>query len=86
MNKLFILLEIILFLKSTSDFVDDNYSELINCIYADTNSCSSITLKTKNLECCLFKITFLENSDYDDDEDEDTKYAMQFSLHMFPIV
>ena len=35
MNKLFILLEIILFLKSTSDFVEDNYSEFDPVIYLD---------------------------------------------------
>ena len=77
MNKLFILLDIILFLKTTSDFVDDNYSDIINCLYADINSCSSIPLKTKNLECCQFKLTWLEKSDdddyYDDDNDEDTE-------------
>ena len=60
MNKLFTLLLLIFVLKVDSDYVDDNYSDIINCIYKDTDSCSSVHLKTKNMECCLFEITFLK--------------------------
>ena len=55
-----------------SDFVDDNYYDIMNCIRADINSCSSIKLKTNNLECCQFKINYLDNdSSYDEDDDDD---------------
>ena len=54
------------------DFVDDNYYDIMNCIRADINSCSSIKLKTNNLECCQFKINYLDNdSSYDEDDDDD---------------
>jgi hypothetical protein len=41
----------------------------MNCIGTDTNKCSSTKLKTKDLECCLFDVTYLDSSYEDEDED-----------------
>ena len=70
--KIYVFLTFIFILEIYSDFVDDNYSDLMNCISAETNSCSSVKLNTKDLECCLFNITFLEDS-YEEEEEEDGK-------------
>ena len=37
-----------------------DYNDLMKCIQTDTNRCSSTSLKTNNLECCLFDITYLD--------------------------
>lgn len=60
MLKNIILLILILNLGIKSDFVDDNYSDLMNCINTDIDKCTSIKLKTKNLECCRFEIEYLD--------------------------
>ena len=65
MKKIFVFLELLICIKINSDFVDDNYYDLMNCFYTDTNECSKTTLKTKNLECCLFNMTY-PNEDDDD--------------------
>ncbi len=49
---LFILILIIS--NSNSDKVED----LLKCMSQDTNSCSSVSLKTKNLECCYLDIHY----------------------------
>ena len=67
--KIYVFLTFIFILEIYSDFVDDNYSDLMNCISAETNSCSSVKLNTKDLECCLFNITFLEDSYEEEEED-----------------
>ena len=41
----------------------------MNCIDTDTNKCSSTKLKTKDLECCLFDVTYLDSLYEDEDED-----------------
>ena len=71
--KIYVFLTFIFILEIYSDFVDDNYSDLMNCISAETNSCSSVKLNTKDLECCLFNITFLEDSYEEEEEEEDEK-------------
>jgi hypothetical protein len=48
---------IFLILKINSDFVEDNYYDLMNCMGTDETECTSVKLKTKNLECCRFDIT-----------------------------
>ena len=68
--KIYVFLTFIFILEIYSDFVDDNYSDLMNCISAETNSCSSVKLNTKDLECCLFDITSPEDSS---EEEEDGK-------------
>ena len=71
MLKNIILLILILNLGIKSDFVDDNYSDLMNCFNTDIDKCSSTKLKTKNLECCRFAIEYLDgrSSSYEDDDD-----------------
>ena len=71
MLKNIILLILILNLGIKSDFVDDNYSDMMNCIYTDIDKCASTKLKTKNLECCRFEIEYLDgrSSSYKDDDD-----------------
>ena len=70
MLKNIILLILILNLGIKSDFVDDNYSDMMNCIYTDIDKCASVKLKTKNLECCRFEIEYLDgrSSRYEDDD------------------
>ena len=70
MLKNIILLILILNLGIKSDFVDDNYSDMMNCIYTDIDKCASTKLKTKNLECCRFEIEYLDgrSSRYEDDD------------------
>lgn len=48
---------IFLILKINSDFVEDNYYDLMNCMGTDETECTSVKLKTQNLECCRFDIT-----------------------------
>ena len=58
---------ILIITKTNSDKVEDSYTDLMNCMDTDTNSCSSVSLKTKNLECCLVSIdyysSYYRNSD-----------------------
>ena len=51
---------------------------MFNCIDADTNSCSSISLKTKNLECCLVMIDFYSGYDI-----VDTKCCLPYIFKLF---
>ena len=68
MKKIFIFLAILICIKINSDFVDDDYYDIMNCMQTEIDQCSRTTLKTKNLECCLFNLTYLDkNDDYDDD-------------------
>ena len=53
---LFILILIIS--NSNSDKVEDRYSAPMKCKSQDINSCSSVSLKTKNLECCYIDILY----------------------------
>ena len=71
MLKNIILLILILNLGIKSDFVDDNYSDLMNCFNTDIDKCASTKLKTKNLECCRFAIEYLDgrSSSYENDGD-----------------
>jgi len=46
-----------LIFKINSDFVEDNYYDLMNCMDSDTTDCTSVKLKTENLECCRFDVT-----------------------------
>ena len=70
MLKNFILLMLILNLGIKSDFINDNYEDLMNCVYSDINSCSSTRLKTPNLECCRFKIEYLDDNTSNDEDDD----------------
>lgn len=45
--KIYVFLTFIFILEIYSDFVDDNYSDLMNCISAETNSCSSVKLNKR---------------------------------------
>ena len=47
---------ILIISKSNSDKVEDHYSDLMECMDQDTNSCSSVSLKTKDLECCYANV------------------------------
>lgn len=81
MNKLILFFTLLCALEIHSDFVNDNYYDLINCMSADPKRCSSIKLNTNGLECCNFKITYAD-SKYDDDDTEIcssvfTKYVSQ---------
>ena len=67
--KIYILLTFIYILGIYSDFLNDDYYDIMNCIDTDTNKCSSTKLKTKDLECCLFDVTYLDSSYEDEDED-----------------
>lgn len=64
--NIFVLIAFIFFFEINSDFVDDNYNDIMNCIYTNTDKCSSTSLKTKNLECCLFDLTNLDDQ-YEND-------------------
>ena len=57
MNKLILFFTLLSAFIIHSDFVNDNYSDLMNCMTTDTNKCSSVKLNTNGLECCNFKIT-----------------------------
>ena len=70
MLKNIILLLLILNLGIKSDYINDNYEDLMNCIYSDINSCSSTRLKTPNLECCRFKIEYLDDNTSNDEDDD----------------
>ena len=50
-----ILLLILLISQRNCDFIDDKYSDIIECMETSSNICSSITLNTKNLEFCQYK-------------------------------
>ena len=64
--NIFVLIAFISIFEINSDFVDDNYNDIMNCIYTNTDKCSSTSLKTKNLECCLFDLTNLDDQ-YEND-------------------
>jgi hypothetical protein len=64
MKKIFTFLVLLICIKINSDFVDDDYYDIMSCIGTETNQCSKTTLKTKNLECCLFNLTHPNNKDY----------------------
>lgn len=81
MNKLILFFTLLCALEIHSDFVNDNYSDIMNCIMANTNQCSSVKLNTNGMECCNFKITYAEIK-YDNDDAEIcsavfTKYVSQ---------
>ena len=58
---------ILLIFEIKSDFVEDQYADLINCMYTETNQCSSVKLKTKDLECCKATIDYFNKTNYYDD-------------------
>ena len=64
MKKIFTFLVLLICIKINSDFVDDDYYDVMSCLTTETNQCSKTTLKTKNLECCLFNLTFLNDKDH----------------------
>ena len=63
MKKIFTFLAVLICIQINSDFVDDDYYDIMNCIGTETNKCSKTTLKTKNLECCLFNLTYPNDDD-----------------------
>ena len=63
MRRIFTFLAILFCIKINSDFVDDDFYDIMSCIETETNQCSRTTLKTKNLECCLFNLTNLDEKD-----------------------
>lgn len=65
-----LLLLLILQAEINTDFVDDNYEDLMKCVYTDIDKCPSTRLKTKNLECCRFKLENLDSSHNDEDDDD----------------
>ena len=67
-NILFIILIFAYGIKS--DFINDNYEDLMKCFYTETDKCSSTKLKTQNLECCKFVLKNLDSSSNDKDEDD----------------
>ena len=67
---------ILLIFEIKSDYVEDQFEDIIDCMFTDTNKCSSITLKTKDLECCKATIDYLQESDYYDDDDLSTCSAI----------
>ena len=66
-----LLLLLILHSEINSDFVDDNYEDLMNCISSDIDKCSSTRLKTNNLESYQFKLEYLDSSHDDEENDID---------------
>ena len=55
---------VLLIFEINSDYVDDDYYDLITCMYTDTDKCSSVKLKTKDLECCKATIDYLDENSY----------------------
>jgi len=82
--KIYILLTFIYILGIYSDFLNDDYYDIMNCIGTDTNKCSSTKLKTKDLECCLFDVTYLDSSYEDEDEDAKICSAV-FTTYVFKV-
>ena len=62
-----VILFIFLISQTSTDKVEDRFTDIMNC-FSEDNSCSSVSLKTKNLECCKLTIDF-ENDEDDDDDD-----------------
>ena len=58
---------ILLIFEIKSDFIEDQYKDIMNCIFTETNQCSSVKLKTKDLECCKATIDYFNNTNYYDD-------------------
>lgn len=71
--KILLYLTLTLFFTINSDFVDDDYTSIMNCIYTDIDKCSSTRMKTKDLECCLFDLKNLESTNDDEDSDDSGK-------------
>ena len=57
--------------KSNSGKSEDSYLDVLKCIESDTNSCTSISLKTKNLLCCKISVESEDNDDYYDSYDDE---------------
>ena len=63
---------ILIISKSNSGKAEDTYLDMLNCAESDTNSCTSVSLKTKNLLCCRISVETEHNDeDYNSDDDED---------------
>ena len=60
---------ILLIFEIKSDFIEDQYKDIMNCIFTETNQCSSVKLKTKDLECCKATIDYFNKTKYYDDDD-----------------
>ena len=65
--KLSFVISFILIYSINSDFLEDNYDDIMNCINTDKDSCSSTSMKTQNLECCLMDVIIREEG-----KDEET--------------
>ena len=81
-----ILLLLILNLGIKSDYKNDNYEELMNCIYSDIDSCASTRLKTPNLECCRFKIEYFEDNSSNDEDDDMNICSAVFTSYVSQIM
>ena len=90
MKKIILFLTLISVIEIQSDLVTDNFSDLVRCVDADANQCSSVSLKTKGLECCRVKETdFYDNSKYEEDEGcltFFTKYVSQSMMRQIEII
>ncbi len=73
-----LLIIILIITKSNSDNAEDINSDMQKCISSDSNSCSSVSLKTKNLECCLVMIDFYSGYDI-----VDTKCCLPYIFKLF---
>ena len=61
---------ILLIFEIKSDFIEDQYKDIMNCIFTETNQCSSVKLKTKDLECCKATVDYFNKTKYYDDDDD----------------
>ena len=62
-----VILFIFLISQTSTDKVEDRFTDIMNC-FSEDNSCSSVSLKTKNLECCKLTINFEKDYDYYDED------------------
>ena len=62
-----VILFILLISQTSTDKVEDQFTDIMNCFWED-NSCSSVSLKTKNLEYCKLTINFEKDYEYYDED------------------
>ena len=62
-----VILFILLISQTNSEKVEDRFTDIMKC-FSEENSCSSVSLKTKNLECCKLTINFEKDYDYYDED------------------
>ena len=80
--KLTFVVSFILIFSVNSDFVEDNLDDIMNCLNTDKNSCSSTSLKTPNLECCLVDYYEWEEEEEEEEEKHDQTCSLYFTTYI----